>query len=66
MPEIHKTSSKLLGTTVWKLRKFALTYFRQKFRDSNGFTKLVDFTEYFSESEFLVFTHTAHLLCLNV
>ena len=24
--------------TVWKLRKFTLTHFRQKFRESNGFT----------------------------
>ena len=26
-------------STVWKLRKFSLTYFWQKFRQSNGFTK---------------------------
>ena len=25
--------------TVWKLRKFSLTHFRQKFRESNSFTK---------------------------
>ena len=26
-------------TTVWKLRKFTLTHFWQKFRESNTFTK---------------------------
>ena len=25
--------------TVWKLRKFILTHFWQKFRESNGFTR---------------------------
>ena len=25
--------------TVWKLQKFSLTLFSQKFRESNGFTK---------------------------
>ena len=28
-----------VGPTLWKLRKFTLTKFWQKFRESNGFTK---------------------------
>ena len=49
--------------TVWKLRKFTLTLFWQKFRESNGFTNkitkyLVDLTKYFfSESKFFIFPH---------
>ena len=27
--------------TVWKLWNFSLTFFRQKFRESNGFTKQI-------------------------
>ena len=30
---------KLLSHTVWKLKKFSLTLFSQKFRETNGFTK---------------------------
>ena len=44
--------------TVWKLRKFSLTLFSQKFRESDGFTKeitkyIVDLTkEIFREENF--------------
>ena len=37
-------------TAVWKLRKFTLTRFWQKFRESNGFTikvTRVDLTKYY-------------------
>ena len=50
---------------VWKLQKFSLTRFSQKFRKSNGFTYLrnyltVDLTKFFfSKREFLVFPHCA-------
>ena len=29
------------GNTVWKLREFTLTLFRQKFREINGFTNKI-------------------------
>ena len=32
---------------VWKFRKFTLTLSWQKFRESNGFTKEADFTNFF-------------------
>ena len=37
-------------TTVWKLWKFSLTHFRQKFRETNGFTKEITkwLTKFFS------------------
>ena len=47
--------------TVWKLRKFSLTHFWQKFREINGFTKEVTkeliSRNIFSVREFLVFLH---------
>ena len=50
---------------VWKLRKFTLTLFWQKFRESNGFTNkitkyLVDLTKkIFSEDKFFTFPQSA-------
>jgi len=50
---------------VWKLRKFILIHFWEKFRESNGFTKeitRVDLTKYFiGESKFFFFPHCAIL-----
>ena len=49
-------------SALWKLRKFSLILFWQKFREINSFTKeVVDFTKYFfGEREFrVVFPHCA-------
>ena len=35
----HSCCAVLCDTTVWKFRKFSLTLFSQKFRESNGFTR---------------------------
>ena len=50
--------------TVWKIRKFTLTHFQQKFRESIVSTKEVTkeliSRNIFSISEFLVFPHCVH------
>ena len=49
--------------TMWKLRKFLLPLFWQKFRESNVFTKEITkeliFEIVFIERDFLVFPHCA-------
>ena len=50
-------SRKMLSVIAWKLQKFSVTLFLQKFRESNNSNLwIVDLTKFFfSEGEFLVF-----------
>ena len=41
-----------LLSIVWKLRKFTLTHFWQKFRESNGFTEITKFLTDLTKKKF--------------
>ena len=45
--------------TVWKLLRFSLTQFWQKFRENNAFTKKINYELVFSETTFFNFPHCA-------
>ena len=49
--ENYSVAFRSIQHTVWRLRKFTLKLFWQKFREINGFTKeiIVDFTKFFSD-----------------
>ena len=63
-PVICTLCNVISSVTVWKLRKFTLALFWQKFRGTNVLTKEItkyavsSFDEiFFSESKFLIFLH---------